>query len=134
MQGDINMDVRDVLTPSNAKFPFKGSYYEKPFQDPTQKRIGIRYKFENPQSKVYKALFSNVQDFSGSETAIRTNKQEDFKIGGVIVMQDGKAYTITDCMTDYNTVSQEVFRLVNNAPGVERVLRLISRENAWGIK
>lgn len=128
------MDIRDVLNPAKAKFPFTGSYYRETFDHPDTGRKRFRYKFENPYSRAYKMLFANVQDFTGGNTAIRTNAQADYKAGETVVLQDGKAYAIADAAKDYNTAPQEAFRLGNANAGIEYVLRLVEIDNPWELK
>lgn len=129
------MDLLDILNPTRSKFSFTGSYYDTIDQtDPKRGAISIDYKFENPHSTTYKMLFSNVQDFDSTSTAIRTNTSANFKTGSTIVLQDGEAYAIADIAKDYNTAPQQVFRILNASAGIEYVLRLVKIENPWELK
>lgn len=128
------MDLLDILSPAKGKFPFTGAYYGEVNVSPEEGRCMIRYKFENPRSTTYRMLFSNIQDFDSTTTAIRTNTNVGVKIGGYVILQDGESYVIDDIAKDYNTAPQEVFRLGNSSPAIEYVLRLIKTDNPWDMR
>ena len=129
------MDIRDLLEPTKSKFTFTGSYYGEEFEQGKHPvRKAIRYKFENPHSTTYRTLFSTVQSFDSTTTAIRTNTNVGFKVGGYIVLLSGEMHVIEDIVKDYNTAPQQVFRLGNCSAGIEYVLRLVKRDNPWGVK
>ena len=129
------MDLLDMLNPARSKFPFEGNYYGVTVEN-EERPVGetLFYKFENPHSTTYRTLFSTVQSFDSTTTAIRTNTNVGFKVGGYIVLQSGEEYVIEDIVKDYNTAPQQVFRLGNCSAGIEYVLRLVKRDNPWGVK
>lgn len=50
------------------------------------------------------------------------------------MLQSGEMYVIEDIVKDYNTAPQQVFRFGNCSAGIEYVLRLVKRDNPWGVK
>lgn len=125
-------DILDLLAP-RAQFSLTGKYYEERPDSPDIGAQEFNYEYVDPFSQSYRRLFANIQG-SGGETAIRTNDQLNYKINGIIITQDGRAFKIIQCETDYQSVPKQAFRYLPVPVGTEFVLRLVKMDNPWGIQ
>lgn len=125
-------DILDIMNPK-PKFTATANYYAEFMDGPDVGAKQFNYEYENPYSNTYRRLFANIQGSAG-EVAIRTDDQLNYKIGGVVITQDGKAFKILQSEKDYQAGNKQVFRLLGSPVSVEYVIRLIEIENPWGVK
>ena len=125
-------DTLDLMNPK-ARFTATANYYKETFDDPSDGAQQFNYEYVNPFSNTYRRLFSNIQTAAG-EVAIRTTDQLNFVVGGFVITQDGKAFSVLQVEKDYQAANKQVMRLFGTPVSVEYVLRLTEVENPWGIR
>lgn len=124
------MDYLDVVNPKQ-RFTASASYYAEPVDGPD---IGARrfyYEYVNPYSSTYRRLFANIQGDAG-EVAIRTCDQLDYRVNGIVVLQDGQAFQILQVEKDYQSPPKQAFRLFSTPVATQYVMRIVSVPNPWG--
>lgn len=127
-------DSLDLMN-SRAKYTAIGSYYKETFDSPEEGAQKFNYEYVDPLSRSYRRLFGNIQSFDAGETAIRTNDQLDYKVGGTVVTQDGTIFLIQQVAKDFQDAPKQVLRLFGTPVSVSYVLRLsIDDENPWDLK
>lgn len=125
-------DILDVMNP-RTRFTATANYYEEPFNGPDVGAKQINYEYVNPYTNTYRLMFANIQASAG-DVAIRTDDQCKFKIDGIIVTQDGRAFRIIQVETDYQAANKQAMRVLGVPVSTEYVLRLISDDNPWRIE
>lgn len=126
-------DSLDLFTP-RGRYTATGSYYKETFDSPEEGAQKFNYEYVDPLSRSYRRLFGNIQSFEAGETAIRTNDQLDYKVGGVVVTQDGQIFKIKQVAKDFQDAPKQVLRLFGTPVSVTYLLRLVTIKNPWGIK
>lgn len=127
-------DSLDLFTP-RGRYTATGSYYKETFDSPEEGAQKFNYEYVDPLSRSYRRLFGNIQSFEAGETAIRTNDQLDYKVGGVVVTQDGTIFLIQQVAKDFQDAPKQVLRLFGTPVSVSYVLRLsIDEDNPWELK
>lgn len=126
----------DLLDIFAGKFnnTFTGSYYEKMPDSPDITGVAFDYEHIDPNEWHYQRMFSNVTANQAASTAIKTNDNLNFKAGAFMALQNGKFYEIVSVQEDYQSAEKEVFRYLAIAPGVDFVIRLIEKDNPWGLQ
>ena len=124
-------DILDIMNP-RTRFTATARYYEEPFNGPDVGATRINYEYVNPYTNTYRRLFANIQAGAG-EVAIRTVDQCNFKIDGIIVTQDGRAFRIIQVEIDYQAANKQAMRVLGVPVSTEYVLRLTAADNPWGI-
>lgn len=126
-------DSLDLMNP-RGRYTATGSYYKERFDSPDEGSQQFNYEYVDPLSRSYRRLFGNIQSFDAGETAIRTNDQLDYVVGGTIVTQDGQIFLIQQIAKDFQDAPKQVLRLFGTPVSVTYLLRLITIKNPWGIK
>lgn len=124
-------DILDVIAP-RQRFTATASYYEDCINGPDVGTIKFNYEYINPYSTTYRRLFANIQGDAG-EVAIRTNDGLNYKINGIVITQDGKAFKIIQVEKDYQSANKQAMRILGTPVSTEYVLRLVSVDNPWGL-
>lgn len=112
-----------------------GKYYDK-----TPDTAGIvpqpfDYEVVDMASYRYKQLFGNLMDNTTCTAAIRTNDPRAYKVGGFVLDDRGRLFTVVSVTEDTASVeSEQVFRYFPVAAGTDYILRLVEKENPWGLK
>lgn len=125
-------DILDILNP-RTRFTATASYYDEPVDGPEVGAKQFNYEYVNPFSNTYRRLFANIQGVAG-EVTVRTADQLKYKVDGIVITQDGKAFKILQVEIDYQSSPKQVLRLLGTPVSTEYVLRLVSIHNPWGVK
>ena len=126
-------DILDVFNPKQ-RFTLTGTYYADRPIAPDAGGEEFNFEYVNPYSNTWRSLFANIQANVG-RAAIRTDDQLDFTAGkGVVILNDGKMYSIEEKSTDYQAAPKQTFRVLPTPVGTEYVLRLIAIDNPWEIE
>lgn len=124
-------DSLDLMNP-RGRFTATATYYRSRPDGPALGGQEFHYEYVSPYSKTYQRLFANVQVEAG-ETVIRTDDYLAYKIDGIVVTQDGKAFRVTKVERDVSSAPKQVMRLIGVPVSVHYVLRLIEIDEPWGI-
>ncbi len=125
-------DTLDVLNPK-TRFTASARYYPERLNSPDVGYDSLNFEYVNPYSNTYRRLFANVQTAAG-QVAIRTDDQNNYKVGGFIILQDNKAYQILEVLTDYQAANKQVLRLFGAPVSVEYVIRMLEVDNPWSVQ
>lgn len=125
------MDYLDIANPK-SKHTATAKYYPEPVDGPDIGPQQFNYSYVNPYSNTYRRVFANIQAAAG-EVAIKTSDQRDYRVGGIVIMPDGKAFEILQVETDFQASPKQAFRLFATPVATEYVMRLGSVPNPWGI-
>lgn len=111
-----------------------GKYYVTlPGNDPHDAPIIFDYEYADVTSKSVKQLLSNLTEYEGITTAIKTREQHPWKIGSYVILSDGKLCVITGVAEDRTNTLKESARIHAIPPGTEYVIRLTEYENPMEI-
>lgn len=125
------MDYLDIVNPKH-RFTATASYYAETVDGPDIGAQRFNYEYVNPFSNTYRRLFANIQGVAG-EVAIRTDDQLNYRVNGIVILQDGQAFKILQVEKDYQTPPKQAFRLFATPVSTQYVIRLVSVPNPWGI-
>ena len=129
-------DFLDLLK-IRDKEVFRGTYYKTlPDNDGSKFTEGETFSYDevDPKDKRYTKLLDNLEAFTESKT-IKTDDFCGFEINGYVVTQEGELYIIANILkTQGANNTKESLRILNQSVMVEYVLRLIKKDNPWGLK
>ena len=133
------LDLIDILQGRfNQTNP--GLYYEKrprpqSSQDLNNSSVGqpLDYEVINPYEYHYRSLLGNMTDTKSITTAIKTKDQYDYRVGGFIVLSDGRTCQIDAVTVDTGNTKKQARRVFPIPLGTEYVIRLIEVDNARGV-
>ena len=127
-------DALDILNP-RKQFTATATYWDdRP--DSVQDGGGKQFSFEyiNPYSRTFKVAFGAMQVLHEGETAIRTNDDVGMRIGGFIMLQDGRLYNVLEVATDFQTANKQALRFLGVPLGTQYVVRMVSVQNDWNAR
>ena len=131
------MDFLDIMQ-GRLFNTYAGKYYEKlpdaTLDEEQDAAFQFDYEYIDMTSKTYKHLISNLTECDGVTSAIKTNEQLKWRVGGFVILTDGRLCTIVSVNEDRTNASQEAGRLLAIPLGTEYILRLTEYENPRGIK
>lgn len=125
------MDYLDIANPKH-RFTATASYYPEHMDGPDIGAQRLNYEYVNPYSNTYRRIFANIQSSAG-EVVIRTDDQLNYRVNGIVVLQDGKAFKILQVEKDYQVAPKQSFRLFSTPVSTQYVIRMVSVPNPWGI-
>ena len=125
------MDYLDVVNPK-PRHTATARYFSEPVDGPDIGAQSFNYSYVNPYSETYRRLFANIQAAAG-EVAIKTSDQHDYRVNGIVILPDGKAFKILQVETDFQASPKQAFRLFATPVATEYVIRMVSVPNPWGI-
>lgn len=123
----------DIMAP-RAEQVCVGKYYENYPKTPEIAGERFEYEYIDPTSWRFKNLFSNVTANESTTAAIKTKINLKWKVDGFVRLQDGRFYAIVAVAQDFNAAPKQAFRYFGNPAGVEFVIRLVEKDEPWGIK
>lgn len=126
-------DILDLLH-EHSQETMTGTYYVTTASNPST--VGIKFDYEqiDPDSWQYRNLFANVIQTNGKICAIKTCDPIDFKVGSFISTLDGEFWVIDSVSKDFSSVPEQAYRFSAEVAGIEKVIRLISQANPWGVR
>lgn len=93
----------------------------------------LDYEFIDPTSYHYRSILGNMTDTTSIICAIKTKDNYDYKIGGYIVLSDGRLCTINAVTQDTSKTAKQARRMFPIPLGTEFIIRLIEVDNPRGI-
>ena len=132
------MDFLDIMQ-GRLFNTYAGKYYDKipdaEFDANVSQDAAMHFDYEyvDVTSKTYKHLTSNLTESESTATAIKTSEQLAWRVGGFVILTDGRLCTIISVTEDRTNSSQEAGRLFAIPLGTEYILRLTEYENPRGL-
>ena len=96
--------------------------------------IFFDYQYVDTTTWHYQQLLSNVIDKESASVTVKTRENLDYSPGSCVSLQDGRLYLILSVTQDMSSAEKEAARIFPIPVGTEWVLRLVERENVWGLK
>lgn len=124
-------DILDILNP-RGQFTATAKYYDTLPSSPDDGGQKFSFEYVSPYSKTYQRIFANIQGEPGN-VIIRTNKNNNYSINGIIITQDGKAYRIKQVEKEYPESSKQVQRLFISLVNCTYLISLEETDEPWGI-
>ena len=120
------LDLMDILE-GRFEQTYPGTYYVK------KPRAVLNYEFIDPTSYHYRSILGNMTDTTSIICAIKTKDNYDYKIGGYIVLSDGRLCTINAVTQDTSKTAKQARRMFPIPLGTEFIIRLIEVDNPRGL-
>ena len=125
-------DLLDIMAGKGTQ-TFKGTIYESITGTPSDEGKSFEYEHIEPGSRDFRRLFGNVTASEGFTEHIKTSAPYDFKINTSVRLQNGKWYSVIASTIDYQSVSAQAWRVLEQVAGVEKAIRLVEIEAPWGL-
>lgn len=112
----------------------EGNYYKRKPKKVEDHAILFSYSMIDPETTEYGKIMGELRS-DPARTAIRTNENCEWRVGGFISTQDGFFWEIEQVMKEVqNERNKEALRVVRQPADTGYVLRLGIRDNPWGLK
>lgn len=111
-----------------------GTYYKRRPVEPSDSGEKFTYEMLDPRSREYRTIIGTLL-VEGTSTAIKTRSAIDFKEKQYIVTQDGKLWQIVSVLENVQSEqSKQALRFFVETAQTEKTIRLIGKDNPWGIQ
>lgn len=128
------MDTLSELCSKKDKEYLTGTYYKRRPVTTQDGAISFTYEQVDAHSREYRTIINNML-VEGVNTVIKTRASIDFKEKQYIVTQDGRFWQIVAVQENIQTPqSKQALRFFVDTAQTERVLRLVIKDNPWGLK
>lgn len=128
------MDFLSEMCAIKDKEYLTGTYYKRVPVVPSDGGESFSYEVLDPHTREYRTIMNNLL-VEGRNGAIKTRSAIKFKEKGYIVTQDGQFWQITAITENVQSDrSKQALRFFTETAQTEKTIRLIGKDNPWGLE